>query len=204
MATELAPDDVVVTHAQAAGNLREPLLVLEPLRAFLAEAGLDAPDDLSAQPIGDGHSNVTFALSTGVVLRRPPRGPLAPSTHDVLREAQLLRALTPAEVPTPAVLAVCEDRDVIGAPFYVMELIDGVVITADVPAPLDTRTSTPAWPTSSSTAWSPCTRSTATRMDSTGSADPRATWSASSSGFSGCGSTTRRARSPRSPRSHGG
>ena len=50
--------------------------------------GLDAPDDLTAAPIGDGHSNVTFVLSTGVVLRRPPRGPLPPSAHDVLREAQ--------------------------------------------------------------------------------------------------------------------
>lgn len=138
MPTELADDDIVATHAQAAANAREPLLVIEPLRAFLAAEGLDAPEDLSAQPIGDGHSNVTFALSTGIVLRRPPRGPLAPSTHDVLREARLLAALTPADVPTPAVLAVCEDRDVIGTPFYVMELIDGVVITDDVPAALDT------------------------------------------------------------------
>ena len=67
--------------------------MLEPLIEFLAGAGLEAPADLSATPIGDGHSNVTFALSTGVVLRRPPRGPLPPSAHDVLREARLLRAL---------------------------------------------------------------------------------------------------------------
>ena len=60
-------------------------------------------------PIGDGHSNVTFALSTGVVLRRPPRGPLPPSAHDVLREARLLRALEPTPVRAPRVLAVCDD-----------------------------------------------------------------------------------------------
>ena len=69
--------------------------MLEPLLEFLHAHGLDAPDDLDAVPIGDGHSNVTFGLPTDVVLRRPPRGPLPPSAHDVLREARLLRALEP-------------------------------------------------------------------------------------------------------------
>ncbi|MGZ6213895.1 MAG: phosphotransferase family protein, partial [Candidatus Limnocylindria bacterium] len=76
MSATLAPDDIVATHAQGAANEREPLLVLDPLRAFLRDSALDAPADLSAEPIGEGHSNVTFGLSTGVVLRRPPRGPL--------------------------------------------------------------------------------------------------------------------------------
>ena len=93
MPTALAPDDVVRTHADAAANPREPLIVLEPLIEWLATSGLDAPEDLSAVPVGEGHSNVTFVLSTGVVLRRPPRGPLPPSAHNVLREARLLRAL---------------------------------------------------------------------------------------------------------------
>ena len=93
MSVALAPDDIVRTHAEASANSREPLLVLDPLIEFLGANGLDAPADLRATPIGDGHSNVTFALSTGVVLRRPPRGPLPPSAHDVLREARLLRAL---------------------------------------------------------------------------------------------------------------
>ena len=77
MPVTLAPDDIVRTHADAAANEREPLLVLEPLIEFLDAHGLEAPADLTASPIGDGHSNVTFALSTGSVLRRPPRGPLA-------------------------------------------------------------------------------------------------------------------------------
>ena len=138
MTVRLAPDDVVATHAAAAANEREPLLVLEPLIEFLGAAGLGAPADLSATPIGDGHSNVTFELSTGVVLRRPPRGPLPPSAHDVLREARLLRALAATDVRSPDVLAVCEDPGVIGAPFYVMERIAGDVITDSVPAALDT------------------------------------------------------------------
>ena len=111
--------------------------MLEPLIEFLGAAGLEAPPDLSATPIGEGHSNVTFELSTGVVLRRPPRGPLPPSAHDVLREARLLSALAPTAVRSPAMLAVCDDPGVIGAPFYVMEQIAGEVITDSVPEALD-------------------------------------------------------------------
>jgi aminoglycoside phosphotransferase (APT) family kinase protein len=76
-------------------------------------------------------------LSTGVVLRRPPRGPLPPSAHDVLREARLLSALQDTPVRTPRVLAVCDDVQVIGAPFYVMERMVGQVITTEMPRALD-------------------------------------------------------------------
>jgi aminoglycoside phosphotransferase (APT) family kinase protein len=140
MSASPAPDDIVATHEEGAENSREPLLVLEPLREFLTAHELAAPADLKARPIGDGHSNVTFALSTGVVLRRPPRGPLPPSAHDVLREARLLRALEPTPVRAPRVFASCDDESVIGAPFYVMELIDGEVITDSIPGPLDNPT----------------------------------------------------------------
>jgi aminoglycoside phosphotransferase (APT) family kinase protein len=136
----LAPDDVVRTHAEASRHSREPLLVLDPLIEFLAANGLDAPADLRATPIGEGHSNVTFELSTGVVLRRPPRGPLPPSAHDMLREARLLRALGPTPVPVPAVLAVCDDESVVGAPFYVMARIDGQAVTTSLAEPLDNPT----------------------------------------------------------------
>jgi aminoglycoside phosphotransferase (APT) family kinase protein len=137
MTATLAPDDVVRTHEEGAANDREPLLVIEPLREFLADEGLDAPAELDAAPIGEGHSCVTFVLSTGVVVRRPPRGPLPPSAHDVLREARLLRALESTPVRVPKVLGVCDDPDVIGAPFYVMALIEGDVITSEIPAALD-------------------------------------------------------------------
>jgi aminoglycoside phosphotransferase (APT) family kinase protein len=137
MAVALAPDDVVRTHEQGARNAREPLLVIEPLLEFLKANGLKAPSALDAAPLGDGHSNVTFSLSTGVVLRRPPRGPLPPSAHDVLREARLLRALERTPVRVPRVLAVCEDPAFIGAPFYIMERVEGVVVTDSLPEPLD-------------------------------------------------------------------
>jgi aminoglycoside phosphotransferase (APT) family kinase protein len=135
-----APDDVVATHEQAAANDREPLLVLDPLRAFLDAHELGA-GALHAEPIGDGHSNVTYLVrrddGTTVVLRRPPRGPLPPSAHDVLREAGLLRALAPTAARVPAVLAVGDDPAVIGAPFYVMEQVEGFVVTGEIPPPLD-------------------------------------------------------------------
>jgi aminoglycoside phosphotransferase (APT) family kinase protein len=137
MPATLAPDDIVRTPAEGEQNAREPLLVIEPLLDFLRQNGLEAPSDLSAEHVGDGHSNVTFVLSTGVVLRRPPRGPLPPSAHDVLREARLLGALEPTPVRAPGVLAVCEDLEVIGSPFYVMEQIRGEVITTSIPDALD-------------------------------------------------------------------
>ena len=68
------------------------------------------------------------------MLRRPPRPPLPPSAHDVLREARLLtRASQDADVRTPRVLAACDDEAVIGAPFYVMERVEGDVITTACP-----------------------------------------------------------------------
>jgi aminoglycoside phosphotransferase (APT) family kinase protein len=83
---------------------------------------------------------VTYAIRRGperFVLRRPPRGPLPPSTHDVLREAWLLAALRPAGVRVPEVLATCEDAGLIGAPFYVMDFVDGHVLTSALPPALD-------------------------------------------------------------------
>src|SRR3954451_10500177 len=135
-----APDDIVASHAEAERNERPPLLVVEPLRAFLDEHGLGAGDP-DIEPVGEGHSNVTYLVRRGdreVVVRRPPRPPLPPSAHDVLREARLLRA--PADPPArvPAVLAVCDDESVIGAPFYVMERLHGEVIATAVPPALDT------------------------------------------------------------------
>jgi aminoglycoside phosphotransferase (APT) family kinase protein len=137
MATSLAPDDVIRTHEQAAANEREPLLVLDPLLEFLGAHDLQAPGDLEAEPIGEGHSNVTFGLSNGLVLRRPPRGPLPPSAHDVLREARLLSKLDDTPVRVPKVLATCEDTAVIGAPFYIMEYVEGEVIASTIPDVLD-------------------------------------------------------------------
>jgi aminoglycoside phosphotransferase (APT) family kinase protein len=137
----MAADDIVATHAEGAANDREPLLVLQPLRRFLDDHGLGA-GDIDVRPLGEGHSNVTYLLrrdrgDTQLVLRRPPRGPLPPSAHDVLREARLLRALRGTAARVPRVLAVCDDDAVIGAPFHITELVRGQVITTTIPDELD-------------------------------------------------------------------
>jgi aminoglycoside phosphotransferase (APT) family kinase protein len=132
--------DVVDTLAEAAAQERPPLLVREPLQRFLDEHGIGA-GGFTAERVGEGHSNITFIIERGdarVVLRRPPRPPLPPSAHDMLREAGLLQALQATPVRVPRVLAVCADERVLGVPFYVMEEVDGHVITGDVPAPFDT------------------------------------------------------------------
>jgi aminoglycoside phosphotransferase (APT) family kinase protein len=142
VSTAIAPDDIVETRAEAEVNSRPPLLVLQPLQAFLDAHGLGA-GAIRATPIGEGHSNVTYLIERGdreMVLRRPPRPPLPPSAHDVVREARLLRALAPTAARVPQVLAVCEDEATIGAPFYVMERVAGEVIVTSVPAALDTPT----------------------------------------------------------------
>jgi aminoglycoside phosphotransferase (APT) family kinase protein len=130
---------IVDTSEEAARLDQPPLLIRRPLEAFLDAHGL-GDGELTAEPIGEGHSNVTFLIRRGGeewVLRRPPRPPLPPSAHDVLREALLLRALEGAAVRVPPVLASSDDASIIGAPFYVMERIHGDVLTTSVPDGLD-------------------------------------------------------------------
>lgn len=137
--TAIAPDDIVRRPEEATANARPPLLVLEPLMAFLDAHGLGT-GELEVAPVGEGHSNVTYTVrreGAEMILRRPPRPPLPPSAHDVLREARLLRALEPTPARVPRVLAVGEDSEVIGCPFYVMECVEGDVITQELPAALD-------------------------------------------------------------------
>ena len=130
---------IVDTPEEAAALDLPPLLVRRPLEAFLDERGLGS-GPVEAETVGEGHSNVTYVIRRAGgawVLRRPPRPPLPPSAHDVLREARLLRAVEATPARTPKVIATCADEAVIGAPFYLMELIDGEVITSSAPPALD-------------------------------------------------------------------
>ena len=83
-----------------------------------------------------GHSNETFRIARSGhtwILRRPPRGAFLPSAHDVEREFTVLNGLAGTSVRAPKPLLMCPDEDVIGAPFYVMEYIDGFVIRNALP-----------------------------------------------------------------------
>jgi aminoglycoside phosphotransferase (APT) family kinase protein len=75
-----------------------------------------------------GQSNPTYRIGTSggaLVLRRKPFGPLLPSAHAVDREYRLLCALHPTGFPVPRPIALCEDESVIGAPFYLMAMVEG-------------------------------------------------------------------------------
>ena len=136
----MAVPDLVDTPQEAAEMELAPLLVREPLEAFLDEQGIGS-GRLEAERIGEGHSNITFLVRRGdarVVLRRPPRPPLPPSAHDVLREARLLKSLEGTPVRVPKVLAVGDDESVLGVPFYVMEEMHGSVLASAIPPALDT------------------------------------------------------------------
>ena len=131
---------IVATTAEAAGLARPPLVVLDRLEGFRAAQGLGA-GPLRAERIGPGGgSNFSFLLERGddrFVLRRPPRPPLPPSAHDMVREARLQLALAPQGIRLPPILAVCEDEDVLGVPFYVMAYLDGHVVTDALPGGLE-------------------------------------------------------------------
>jgi len=134
----MPPADIVETAADVEGSAKPPLLVLDSVRGFLDEHGL-GEGGLHARRIGEGGgSNFTFLLERdeGIfVLRRPPRPPLPPSAHDVVREARLQLALREAGFERlPTIVAVCEDESLLGVPFYVMDWLDGVVPTDELPA----------------------------------------------------------------------
>lgn len=79
-----------------------------------------------------GQSNPTYLIETPAkkfVLRKKPPGKLLPSAHMVEREYRILRALPPSEVPVPPARLLCEDVSVIGTAFYVMDHVEGRVIT---------------------------------------------------------------------------
>jgi aminoglycoside phosphotransferase (APT) family kinase protein len=87
-------------------------------------------DDLSAEIIGHGRSNITYRLwSDGGqwVLRRPPLSHVQPTAHDMRREFRVISALAGSEVPVPRTFALCEDTSVNDAPFYVMQYVEGMV-----------------------------------------------------------------------------
>ncbi len=87
--------------------------------------------------IAGGKSNLTYRVdcSAGsVVLRRPPLGHVLPTAHDMAREHRVLTALGPTGVPVPGTRHLCTDPDVLGQPFYVMDLVEGHVVRDAFPA----------------------------------------------------------------------
>src|SRR3984893_12010556 len=113
------------------------LVRLETLlrRHFRNESGA-----LQVRQYTSGHSNLTYSLHLGgkeLVLRRPPFGSKVKSAHDMSREFRVLSKLHSVYAPAPEVLFYCDDDSVIGAPFYVMEPIHGMILRTHLPPGLD-------------------------------------------------------------------
>jgi aminoglycoside phosphotransferase (APT) family kinase protein len=102
------------------------------LMRWLSTVLRDATPPLEFERIGVGQSNLTYVVSDAAqrrwVLRRPPVGNLLHSAHDVLREARILAALAPTEVPVPGIFGVVQAGEVGDGPLVLMEFVDGLVI----------------------------------------------------------------------------
>jgi aminoglycoside phosphotransferase (APT) family kinase protein len=87
--------------------------------------------ELKASAIAGGRSNLTYEVTDGATrwaLRRPPLGHVLPTAHDMSREFTVIAALHDSAVPVPAPVAFCDEREVLGEPFYLMSFVDGVVL----------------------------------------------------------------------------
>lgn len=95
--------------------------------------------ELIVRQFPSGHSNLTYSIQIGeqeLVLRRPPFGANIKSAHDMSREYRILSQLHPVYNKIPRALLYCNDESIIGAPFYLMERVQGIVLRAKPPAGL--------------------------------------------------------------------
>jgi aminoglycoside phosphotransferase (APT) family kinase protein len=104
----------------------------EGLTAWFAAHVREVEPPLRFTLVAGGRSNLTYRVdgATGppVTLRRPPVSHVLPTAHDMAREHRILSALAPTVVPVPEPIGLCEDAAVIGAPFYVMSFVEGLVL----------------------------------------------------------------------------
>jgi aminoglycoside phosphotransferase (APT) family kinase protein len=121
---------------QAAAIRQGEELDLKRVEVFLRDAlpALEGPVLLKQFP--SGHSNLTYLVTVGaqeMVLRRPPFGTKARGAHDMVREYRILAALREVFPYVPRPLALCQDPAILGAPFYVMERIKGLIPRRELP-----------------------------------------------------------------------
>jgi aminoglycoside phosphotransferase (APT) family kinase protein len=109
-------------------------LVDVPALADFLESHLGPAGTYAVQRHTQGHSNETLFVTWGdrdLVIRRPPPGETADTAHDVLREYEVLDALQDTPVRVPTTVLACDDHDVIGSDFYVMERVEGDVLRTE-------------------------------------------------------------------------
>lgn len=106
-------------------------LELAALDGYLRSLGIPREGELRGEFISGGRSNLTFRVyddTTSWIVRRPPLHGLTPSAHDMAREFKVVAALQDTAVPVARAIALCEDDTVLGAPFQIVEFVDGQVV----------------------------------------------------------------------------
>jgi aminoglycoside phosphotransferase (APT) family kinase protein len=112
------------------------LLNVQQLRHWLEGRILNKQEDFQIEQFPGGYSNLTYLLTSGsdeYVLRKPPFGVNTKSAHDMGREFNVLKALKPVYPSVPTPIVYCDDVDVIGSPFYIMERVKGVILRNRIP-----------------------------------------------------------------------
>ena len=88
--------------------------------------------EVSFAVVTHGRSNLTYKLGDEAgrkwILRRPPTGHILASAHDMGREHKIIAALGPSDVPVPGIVGMCQNEDVTGAPFFIMDFVEGSII----------------------------------------------------------------------------
>jgi len=115
-------------------------LPIESLSEYLSAHLPDVRGPLIVEQFPSGFSNLTYLLRAGnreLVLRRPPVGAKIKTAHDMSREYRILSHLSPIYEKVPRPLLFCDDESILGAPFYVMERVTGIILRAQRPTGID-------------------------------------------------------------------
>ncbi len=137
-ASPSAPPNVDV--ADAASTVRQgEELDAEALAGFLKTVGFSPNEALEITQFPRGFSNLTYLIRAGereCILRRPPFGVGKGSAHDVVREARVLEAIGRVYEKVPRIIAIQDDPALLGAPFYLMERVRGIILRDRIPSAL--------------------------------------------------------------------
>lgn len=122
--------------------MTEELIDIERLGSWLDERGLHIGEPITVAPLTSGRSNAMFTVERGSsswVLRRPALVAIARADEGMRREFRILDALAGSEVPHPATVALCEDPEVLGCTFFLMERVAGINPAPPLPEPFEER-----------------------------------------------------------------
>jgi aminoglycoside phosphotransferase (APT) family kinase protein len=136
------PTDFSDTRAVRASEQLDWVRLENYVRAELQEkfdGEFDVSEPMKVEQFPGGHSNLTYLLRFGAeefVMRRPPFGKLPPRAHDMAREFRILAAVNPVYPLAPRPFLLCEDAEITGSVFYLMERRGGIVVRTEEPAEL--------------------------------------------------------------------